>query len=102
MALPALALSMLLAATPAPTTAAKGADPWAPLRFLVGNWKAEAGGGKPGEAIAGSFGFTIDLDGKVGVRRGRSTHAPRTGETQGTVHEDLMVVYPKGKGLAAI
>ncbi len=101
MDLTALALSLLLAAPPA-ATPSKVADPWAALRFLVGAWKAESGGGKPGEAVGGGFTFAIDLDGKVAVRRGRSEFAPRPGEARGAVHEDLTVVYPKGKALQAI
>jgi len=102
MALPLLALSILLAAPPAATPAVKSADPWAAVRFLVGTWKAESGGGKPGEAVGGGFTFAIELDGKVAVRRNRSEFAPRPGEAKGTSHEDLMVLYPKGNGLQAL
>ena len=102
MALPLLALSLLLAAPPTATPAAKSADPWAALRFLVGTWKAESGGGKPGDAVGGGFTFAIELDGKVAVRRNRSEFAPRPGEAKGTMHEDLMVLYPKGSGLQAL
>ena len=94
-----MALSLLLAAAPA---AAGAADPWAPLRFLVGAWKAESGEGKPGEAVGGGFTFAIDLDGKVAIRRSRSEYAARPGQAKGTVHEDLTVVYPKGSGLQAL
>jgi hypothetical protein len=112
MDLPALALSLMLAAppvtpaatatAPAPRQGAKVADPWSALRFLVGAWKAESGQGKPGEAVGGGFTFSIDLDGKVAVRRGRAEYAPRTGEAKGTVHEDLTVVFPKGARLQAL
>jgi hypothetical protein len=102
MELSVLAVSLLLAAPPGATSAAKPPDPWAPLRFLVGAWKAESGQGKPGEATGGGFSFAIDLDGKVAVRRSRSEYAPRPGEAKGKVHEDLTVVYPKGKGLQAL
>ena len=102
MALPLLALSLLLAAPPTATPAAKSADPWAALRFLVGTWKAESGGGKPGDAVGGGFTFAIELDGKVAVRRNRSEFGPRPDEAKGTMHEDLMVLYPKGNGLQAL
>jgi hypothetical protein len=102
MALPALALSLLLAAPPTAAPPAKAADPWSALRFLVGTWKAEAGGGKPGEATGGGFTFAIELDGRVAVRRSRSEFAPLPGETKGTAHEDLMVLYPKGSGIQAL
>jgi hypothetical protein len=109
MPLPLLALSLLLAAPVAEPPAAlpdpaeeSAPDPWAALRFLVGTWRAESGGGKPGEAVGGGFDFAIDLDGKVAVRRSRSEYAPRAGETKGLLHEDLMVVYPRGDGLQAL
>jgi hypothetical protein len=102
MGLPAVMLALLLAVPPGATPATRAADPWSALRFLVGAWKAESGQGKPGEAVAGGFNFSVDLDGKVAVRRGRSEFAPRTGEAKGTVHEDLTVVYPKGTGLQAL
>lgn len=109
MPFPALAVSLWLAAapptvpppSPAAATAAVQSDPWAPLRFLVGTWKTEGGGGKPGDVVGGGFTFAIDLDGKVAVRRSRAEIAPRTGEEKGTVHEDLTVISPKGKGLQA-
>ncbi len=109
MPLPALALSLLLAAPPAARPAApppaapahRQADPWSAVRFLVGTWRVEAAG-KPGEATGGGFIFSIDLDGKVAVRRSRSEFAPLPGETEGAVHEDLMVLYPKGNGLQAM
>jgi len=110
MDLASLALALLLAAPPVATPAkppaakqaAKVGDPWAALRFLVGAWKADPGGGKPGEPVGGGFTFSIDLDGKVAVRRGRSEFAPRPGEARGAVREDLTVVYPKGKALQAL
>ncbi len=80
MALPLLALALLLGAPPAAPGPAAPApakvDPWSALRFLVGNWKAETGGEKPGEAVGGGFSFAIDLDGKVAIRRSRAEYAP--------------------------
>jgi hypothetical protein len=93
-----IALSLLLTAAPA---AAGPADPWAPLRFLVGAWKVESGGGRPGEAVGGGFTFAIELDGKVAVRRSRSEYAASPGQAKAKAHEDLTVVYPKGGGLQA-
>jgi hypothetical protein len=76
-------------------------DPWGPLRFLVGSWKSESGGGKPGEAVGGGFTFSIELDGNVAVRRGKAEYAPRAGEAKGVFHEDLTVIQPKGHGFQA-
>ncbi len=93
-----------LAAAPAPAAGAetRSADPWAPLRFLVGTWKSEGGGGKPGDAVGGGFTFTLELDGKVAVRRGRAEYAPREGQAKGTVHEDLTVIEPRKNGFEAL
>lgn len=104
MPITALAASLCLAAAPAapaPAAAAARTDPWAPLRFLVGTWKTEGGGGKPGEVAGGGFTFSIDLDGKVAIRRGRAEVAPGTAGGKVAIHEDLTVISPKGKGLQA-
>lgn len=94
----ALALSLLvpglaLAAPPAP---------FASLAFLVGEWTATGGGGKPGEAIGGGFSLRPDLGGAVLVRRNRAEYAPRQREARGQVHEDLMVIYSEGGALRAV
>ncbi|MGA8891489.1 MAG: hypothetical protein WB493_07970 [Anaeromyxobacteraceae bacterium] len=107
MTLPLTALALLLWSAPAPPPAAAVAtppsgDPWAPLRFLSGAWKAEGGGGKPGAVVGGGFTFAIELDGRVAVRRGSSELAPAPGEAARKVREDLTVIYPKGKGLTAL
>jgi len=114
MPFPALAVALWLAAAPSPAVApppaavpaaaaapAVPADPWGPLRFLVGTWKTEGGGGKPGDVVGGGFTFSIDLDGKVAVRRSRAEVAAAGGEGKATVHEDLTVISPRGKGLSA-
>jgi hypothetical protein len=81
-------------AEPAPGAEADN-DPWAPLRFLMGEWIGE-GGGQPGPT-AGGFTFRPELQGKVLVRRNRA-ELPRGPEQPAAVHEDLMVVYPGQKG----
>jgi len=73
----ALALSLLL---PGLAVAAP-ADPFAGLAFLVGEWTAVGGGGKPGEAVRGGFTLLRDLGGAVLVRRNHAEYAPRPGET---------------------
>jgi hypothetical protein len=72
---------------------------WDSLRFLQGDWIAE-GGGQPGQASAGSFGFQPDLDGKILVRKNRSEY-PATKDHPAVVHRDLMVIYPGGEGKPA-
>ena len=49
---------------------------WDNLKFLIGDWTAESG----------AFSLRPDLDGKILVRKNRST-------AKGAVHEDLMVIY---------
>jgi hypothetical protein len=73
-------------------------DPWAALRFLIGEWTGE-GGGQPGQS-AGGFTFRPELGGKVLVRRNRAEIA-RGPDRPAAVHEDLMVVYPGEKGQPA-
>jgi hypothetical protein len=71
------------------------------LKFLVGQWKGE-GGGQPGQAAAGGFSFSFELQGHVLVRRSFSEYAA-TSERPAFRHDDLMVVYQDqdGKGLRA-
>ncbi len=80
------------------------ADPWAPMRFLVGEWSGGKGSGQPGEAVGGATTFGFELGGKVLVRRNRAEYAPKAGATQGAVHEDLLVVYrePGEEGFRAV
>ncbi len=71
----------------------KPADPWAPCRFLMGEWVGTSGSGQPGEAISGGFTLAADLDNKVLMRRSHAEYAPRPGEKTGISHQDLMVIY---------
>jgi hypothetical protein len=72
------------------------------LKFLVGEWKGE-GGGKPGQATAGGFSFSFELQGKVLIRRSFSEYAA-TAERPGFRHDDLMIVYqdPDAKSVRAV
>ncbi|HEY6104493.1 MAG TPA: hypothetical protein VIV59_00825, partial [Anaeromyxobacteraceae bacterium] len=93
----ALALSLLL---PGLAVAAPP-DPFAGLAFLLGEWTADGGGGKPGEAVRGGFTLRPDLGGAVLVRRNHAEYAPRPGQARGEVHDDLMVIHPEGGALKA-
>jgi hypothetical protein len=70
-------------------------DPFAPCRFLIGDWVG-GGSGQPGQG-SGEFTFRPELQGKVLVRRHRSEIAPTAGQPI-QIHEDLMVIHPAGKG----
>src|SRR4051794_15933033 len=70
-------------------------DAFAACRFLVGEWVGE-GSGRPGQG-KGVFTFRPELQGKVLVRRHRAEIAAGP-DQPAQIHEDLMVVYPGGKG----
>ena len=88
-------LLVVSAACIAPCIQAQPADPFYSVRFLTGEWVGE-GAGSPGDS-AGACSFTMDLQGKVMVRKSFSQSA--TGR-----HEDLMVIYldQDSKSLKAI
>lgn len=66
-------------------------DKWEKWQFLLGEWVGE-GDGQPGKG-SGGFSFTLDLDGKVLVRKSQ-TDFPSQGDKQPLSHKDLMVIYP--------
>jgi hypothetical protein len=74
-------LLLLLAAS---CVSAQPVDPFNALQFLTGEWVGE-GAGSPGQS-AGACSFTLDLQGKVLIRKSYAV------STKGR-HEDLMVVY---------
>jgi hypothetical protein len=80
--------------------ASAAGDPWAPCRFLVGDWVGE-GSGAPGQG-SGEFSLALELGDKIMVRRNHAEY-PATGGRPATKHDDLMVIYPRpgGKGLEA-
>ena len=61
------------------------------LQFLVGNWEAES---KPGEGSA-HFEFSLDLQGKVLIRRNHVEYPAAAGQPAG-VRDDLLVIYQEG------
>jgi hypothetical protein len=77
-------------------------DPWAPLRFLLGEWDA-TGSGEPGEG-KGTFTFGFDLGGSILVRRARTDYPAPPGGGAPFSHVDLLIVYrtPGKDGFQAI
>ena len=74
-----------------PAQAQKAASAgWEEWRFLLGRWVGE-GTGQPGQG-SGGFSFTLDLQGKVLVRKNHADY-PATKDRHAFSHEDLMVVY---------
>jgi hypothetical protein len=80
--------------TPSPAEKAiQAADPWTPLRFLLGDWVAVEGTGQPGEALSGGSTFAFDLGGTAMIRKNRADYAPKPGEKAGISHQDLLIIY---------
>src|SRR5215831_7766048 len=77
--------------------AAQAKDPWAPLSFLLGSWSGK-GSGKPGDVAAGTASFSFDLKKNVIVRKNRAEIAAKPGATDGSVHEDLLIIYQQPAG----
>ena len=65
---------------------------WEPLQFLIGSWSSPVSG-QPGQGISGATTFAYDLNKNVIVRKSRAEFAPAPGESEGLVHEDLLVIY---------
>lgn len=101
--IPALLLSAACAlAAASPTNIAETPDIWKGWTFLLGDWVG-TGTGKPGEG-SGVFSFRPELDGRILVRKNRVEYPARDGSGPGTVHEDLLIIYPApgGPGFRAI
>lgn len=80
---------LLLSAVPVRAEPVPINDPWADLRFLIGDWDTQP---TPG-LISGHFSLKEDLNGAVLMRRNHAEYAPKPGESEGIVHDDLMIVY---------
>lgn len=76
--------------------ALKPAD-WSAWNFLVGDWISTSGGGAPGQATAGGFTFSFDLQKRLLVRRSFSEF-PATDDMPAYRHDDLMVVFQDEAG----
>jgi len=85
-----LALASLLG-LPAAARADDAPDPWARLRFLLGEWSG-VGEGSPGEGSGGST-FALELDGRIMVRHNRADYPASPGRAA-TSHRDLLIVHP--------
>ena len=78
--------TVALAQTPAPPD-----DPYAALRFLVGDWVADG----PASAGTGHFELAPDVQGNVLVRRNHAEYPAANGRPASN-HDDLMVIYREG------
>jgi hypothetical protein len=82
-----LALAHLLSASQ-PTDANVNMDS---LKFLIGKWTGESGGGEPGTA-SGYFTFESALQGKALIRKNHAKYAA-IGDSPAVLHDDLMILY---------
>jgi hypothetical protein len=70
------------------------AQDWGPLQFLIGRWSGEGSTADQG-AGTGAFSFTLDLQGKVLLRKNFAEYPAANGKP-GYRHDDLMIVYHDG------
>ncbi len=82
--LTAVAFFLLLQASPAQPSA-PAADPWAPVRFLIGNWTGESEG-EPGKGTATRT-YQFVLKDRFIHERNVSTYPPQPKNEKGEVHE---------------
>ncbi|HEY3400008.1 MAG TPA: hypothetical protein VGK03_05195 [Geothrix sp.] len=92
-------LALLLLAPLGAQTAAPRGDVFAPLRFLVGEWRGE-GDGRPG-ASAGMAAFRFELEGRALVRHSHADYPAANGRPA-SHHEDLLTVFAEGGQLKAL
>jgi hypothetical protein len=71
--------------------AAEGADPWAALRFLLGEWEAPPSA----DGATGHTSFALELGGAVLVRVNHAEYPARDGRAA-AAHDDHMVIYREG------
>jgi hypothetical protein len=74
------------------TAQSESPDPWADLKFLLGEWNAGQSSGVPGQASKGGFTLAPDLGGQVLVRRNHAEYPAAAGRPA-FVHDDLMIIY---------
>ena len=67
-------------------------DSWTDWNFLLGEWNVGQGGGVPGQATAGYFSLTPQLDGQILLRKSHSEYAATNGKPA-AVHDDLMIIF---------
>ena len=92
-------LALLLVAPLGSQPAVPKADPFAAVRFLVGEWKGE-GEGQPGQA-SGAASFRFELGGKALVRHSHADYPAANGRPA-LHHEDLLTLFAEGETLKAL
>jgi hypothetical protein len=90
-ALAALSVCVLFAQAPGKSDPLP--DPWAGLRFLLGNWDAKTIGGSAHAQSSGDYTFEFDLGGHILARRTApaACKGPKDFDCQ---HSDLLYIYP--------
>lgn len=73
------------------------ADPWQPLRFLIGTWEAKTEGGSAGAAGSGTYTFQLELRDHVLVRHSSAAGCKGPADFD-CEHGDILYVYREGPG----
>ena len=82
---PMLAMWLLIAASSVIVAGEAGPDPWALVRFMLGNWQGEAQG-DPGKGVV-QRSYTFVLDSKFVEERNVSRYEAKSPGTEPEVHE---------------
>ena len=96
---PFLALAVISCSLCAQASVPAAVDPFAPVRFLVGEWTGE-GDGQPGQST-GVASFRFEVEGRVLVRKSYADQ-PAANDRPASHHEDLMTVFAEGGQLKAL
>jgi hypothetical protein len=73
------------------------ADPWKPLRFLLGTWEAKTQGGSAGASASGTYTFRLELKDHVLARSSASAGCKGPADFN-CEHGDLLYLYQDAVG----
>jgi len=96
--LPTLLSSVVLTSSPIGSSARQAEpDPWAPVRFLIGEWQGVAKGESGEGTVQRSYSFVIE--GRYILEKNVSTYPPQAANKSGEVHEHWSIIsYDRGRG----
>ena len=94
-----IAVVLSCAALAAQSPGRPPADPWRPLRFLLGTWDAKTQGGSAGADASGAYTFQLELKDHV-LARHSSAAGCRGPADFNCDHGDLLYVYQESPGQA--
>jgi hypothetical protein len=73
---------------------------WDDWKALLGDWVGVDSAGKPGKASDGCCSFSLDLQGKVILRKNHAEY-PASEDRPAAVHDDWMVLFRRGVAVRA-